>query len=122
MSPCYCLRCSSSSDLRTPKAQADAPRPIKASTGITGLAVHPDPLPALKSVYTATLSSLSSLPSTSVYRQATEALTKHRLSAVESASGDYKKVESAIGSQVEQMLEEAEGEKELVSKMVEWKS
>lgn len=97
-------------------------RPIKASTGITGLAVHPDPLPALRSVYTATLSSLSSIPSTSVYRQATEALTKHRLSAVEGANGDVSKVEAQLEKQVEQILEEAQGEQQLVSKVVEWKS
>lgn len=103
-------------------SQADNSRPIKASTGITGLEAHPDPLPALKQVYTATLSLLSTLPATSVYRQATEALTQHRLNAVETAGGDYRKFESGIGSMAEVILEEAKAEQKLAGNMLEWKS
>lgn len=97
-------------------------RTIKASTGITGLEPHPDPLPALKAIYSSTLSNLSSLPATSVYRQATEALTKHRLQVVESAGQDIAKVEGEFGTIVETLLEEAKDEQGLAVKMIEWKS
>jgi len=54
-------------------------------TGLTGLTTHPAPRPALILTYRQTLDKLQQLPPTSVYRQSTEALTKHRLSIVESA-------------------------------------
>jgi hypothetical protein len=53
-------------------------------TGLTGLTTHPAPRPALILTYHQTLDKLQQLPTTSVYRQSTEALTKHRLSIVES--------------------------------------
>lgn len=53
-------------------------------TGLTGLTTHPAPRPALILTYRQTLDKLQQLPTTSVYRQSTEALTKHRLSIVES--------------------------------------
>jgi hypothetical protein len=53
-------------------------------TGLTGLTTHPAPRPALILTYRETLDKLQQLPTTSVYRQSTEALTKHRLSIVES--------------------------------------
>jgi NADH dehydrogenase (ubiquinone) 1 alpha subcomplex subunit 5 len=95
---------------------------LKSSTGITGLAVHPDPLPALASTYKSTLSLLQSLPETSVYRQATEAITKHRLSLVESAEGDIVAAEKSRGGMVETSLEEAKAEEGVAGKMIEWKA
>lgn len=53
-------------------------------TGLTGLTTHPAPRPALILTYRQTLEKLQQLPASSVYRQSTEALTKHRLSIVES--------------------------------------
>jgi hypothetical protein len=53
-------------------------------TGLAGLTTHPAPRPALILTYRQTLDKLQQLPTTSVYRQSTEALTKHRLSIVES--------------------------------------
>ncbi|KAL9113017.1 MAG: hypothetical protein Q9227_002882 [Pyrenula ochraceoflavens] len=55
-----------------------------APTGLTGLHNHPNPHYALISLYNRTLSALQGLPETSVYRQSCEALTKHRLSIIES--------------------------------------
>lgn len=96
-------------------------RGLKATTGITGLAVHPNPLPALTKVYGQTLTALAALPATSVYRQATEALTTHRLRLVERSSGDISAVERELGQMVELTLKEAESEKELVARVGEWK-
>jgi NADH dehydrogenase (ubiquinone) 1 alpha subcomplex subunit 5 len=55
-----------------------------APTGLTGLFTHPAPRSTLIYLYNATLDKLKHLPESSVYRQSTEALTKHRLSIVES--------------------------------------
>lgn len=54
-----------------------------APTGLTGLVNHPSPRPALIQLYNETLTALKSLPESSVYRQSTEALTRHRLSTVQ---------------------------------------
>ncbi|KAL9023060.1 MAG: hypothetical protein Q9196_007406, partial [Gyalolechia fulgens] len=51
-------------------------------TGLTGLLTHPAPRSELLYLYTSTLSKLSRLPAHSVYRHATEAITKHRLSII----------------------------------------
>lgn len=64
---------------------------------------------------------LGSLPSTSVYRQATEAITQHRLRLVEASGQDANKVETELGSQVEEILEAAKDEQRLVGNMIEWK-
>lgn len=72
----------------TPRLQAtvkSAARYLEAytPTGLTGLNTHPSPRPALLYTYHQTLQKLKQLPANSVYRQSTEALTKHRLKVVE---------------------------------------
>lgn len=52
-------------------------------TGLTGLLTHPSPRSALLYHYSNTLEKLKQIPESSVYRQSTEALTKHRLAIVE---------------------------------------
>ncbi|KAK6204543.1 uncharacterized protein RJT21DRAFT_9313 [Scheffersomyces amazonensis] len=53
-------------------------------TGLTGLYQHPNPRPALISLYKHTLTVLETkFPKESVYRQSVEALTKNRLKIVE---------------------------------------
>lgn len=54
-----------------------------APTGLTGLATHPSPRSTLLFHYTSTLTKLKQIPESSVYRQSTEALTRHRLSIIE---------------------------------------
>ncbi|KAF2835253.1 NADH-ubiquinone oxidoreductase 29.9 kd subunit precursor [Patellaria atrata CBS 101060] len=54
-----------------------------APTGLTGLYTHPSPRTALLYHYNSTLEKLKRFPEHSVYRQATEALTKQRLAIVE---------------------------------------
>lgn len=51
-------------------------------TGLCGLFTHHSPRSALLYLYSRTLDSLTSFPETSLYRQSTEALTKHRLAIV----------------------------------------
>lgn len=54
-------------------------------TGLTGLLTHPSPRSALLYHYSSTLDKLKQIPESSVYRQSTEALTKHRLQAVQAS-------------------------------------
>jgi NADH dehydrogenase (ubiquinone) 1 alpha subcomplex subunit 5 len=54
-----------------------------APTGLTGLFTHPSPRSTLLYHYTSTLDKLKQIPASSVYRQSTEALTKHRLQVIE---------------------------------------
>jgi NADH dehydrogenase (ubiquinone) 1 alpha subcomplex subunit 5 len=88
----------------------------KTTTGLVGVPVEAHPLPALEGIYSELLQSLATLPKDSVYRSATEALTKARLSAVRSASPEaIPALESEIGAgQVEELLLQAKGELQLV--------
>lgn len=54
-----------------------------APTGLTGLLTHPSPRSTLLYHYNNTLEKLKQIPESSVYRQSTEALTKHRLQIIE---------------------------------------
>lgn len=54
-----------------------------APTGLTGLPTHASPRSTLLYVYNNTLEKLKFFPEHSVYRQSTEALTRHRLSVIE---------------------------------------
>lgn len=53
-------------------------------TGLTGLFTHSSPRSTLLYLYSCTLDKLQQFPSTSLYRQSTEALTNHRLKIVQS--------------------------------------
>lgn len=53
-----------------------------APTGLTGLHTHPTPRKALLYYYNSTLEKLQQIPSSSLFRQSTEALTRHRLKIV----------------------------------------
>jgi NADH dehydrogenase (ubiquinone) 1 alpha subcomplex subunit 5 len=96
---------------------------LKRTTGIHGLAVHPDPLPALIKTYESTLSTLSSIPPTSVYKQSVEALVRNKLNIVKNASGDVTAAEQRLNEgQIEEALDIAEDELSLAAKMIEWKA
>lgn len=96
---------------------------VKKTTGITGLAVHPNPLPELTGTYKSTLSVLSSIPSTAVYKQGVEAITKHKLNIVQGANGDIAVVEKQLDEgQIEESLDIAKDELELAQNMLEWKA
>ncbi|KAI9063029.1 NADH2 dehydrogenase [Trametes sanguinea] len=95
----------------------------KPTTGITGLKVHHDPIPLLRQTYEATLQTLSAMPQSSVYRQGTEALTLHKLKALEKANGDISVLEKELDEgQVEESLDIAQDELSLAKKMLEWKA
>lgn len=72
------------------------------------------------------------MPSAAVYRQATEAITNHRLSLVEQAekseSADAESLVQQFESEIEEahcieeVIDAAQTELELVKKMREWKA
>ncbi|KAG9323805.1 hypothetical protein KVV02_002251 [Mortierella alpina] len=93
----------------------------KKSTGIYGLPVHPDPRPQLITLYNDTLKTLEKFPEHAVYRQATAALTNHRLSVVQGTE-DITKIEETIDAgQIEEVVIQAVEELKLAGKMLEWK-
>jgi NADH dehydrogenase (ubiquinone) 1 alpha subcomplex subunit 5 len=95
----------------------------KTTTGITGLEVHPNPLPQLTKTYESTLTALSAFPATSVYRQGVEAITQRKLNIVKNANGDIEAVEKQLDEgHVEESLDIAQDELNLVNKMAEWKA
>ena len=95
----------------------------KTTTGITGLDVHANPLPALAKTYEKTLTALSAFPATSVYRQGVEALTQQRLNIIKNANGNVEAVEKQLGlDHVEEALDIAQDELNLVRKMAKWKA
>ncbi|KAI9591293.1 ETC complex I subunit conserved region-domain-containing protein [Syncephalis fuscata] len=95
---------------------------IKQSTSIHGLPVHPNPRPHLIEVYQKTLEALKPIPSSAVYRQATEALTKQRLNVIERVESVEEIERTLDAGQIEEVIEQAEDELNLIPKMIEWKA
>ncbi|KAG4303485.1 hypothetical protein PCANB_000154 [Pneumocystis canis] len=94
----------------------------KLGTGLTGIDTHPDPRPVLLKTYEQTLEVLSSMPNHSVYRQATETLTKRRQTIVQENS-KIEDIENKIASGlIEEVILQAEDELNLAKKMLKWKS
>lgn len=101
----------------------------KLSTGITGIAVHPEPLSALANSYQSTLKVLEAIPASAVYRQSAEAITRERLDVVKRVGADkadeasIEQVEQAIGAGiVEELIMQANDELKLAGKMIEFKA
>lgn len=95
----------------------------KTTTGYVGLEVHPNPLPVLQETYKQTLSTISSIPKTSVYRQGVEALTQRKLNIIEAANGDVAAAEKELDEgQIELSIDIAKDELSLANKMLEWKA
>lgn len=91
-------------------------------TGLTGLYQHPNPRPALISLYNHTLKVLNQkYPQQSVYRQSVEALTKNRLNVVEN-NEITEEIENKIGGGlIEEILIQANDELNLVNELAELK-
>lgn len=105
----------------------------KLTTGLHGVPIHPNPLPALLNVYKSTLSSLQAkIPQGVVYRQAAEALTQQRMEVVQKHAGKdgteggeqaIEAIERELDAGViEEVIKVAEGEQQIVDQMAEWKA
>lgn len=73
-------------------------------------------------VYKNTLSVLSQMPQSAVYRQATEALTQQRLSIVEATENLATIEQQLAAGQLEEVIEQAEDEEKLAKKMLDWRA
>ncbi|CAD6982786.1 unnamed protein product [Tilletia controversa] len=87
--------------------------------------------PSISTASISTLSTLNALPEGTVYRQATEALTSHRLSVIENALSQNKTINEDVIKSVEDKLDvglieevvmQANDELGLVAKMIDWKA
>ena len=75
-------------------------------TGLTGLFTHPAPRSTLLYTYGAILDKLKAFPEHSVYRQSTEALTKHRMKIIESIKPEgYEEWEKRATEKIEKYPE-----------------
>lgn len=91
-------------------------------TGITGLYQHPNPRPALISLYKHTLQVLDQqFPKDSIYKQSVEALTKNRLKVVEE-NEITEKIEAQIGGGlIEEIVIQAHDELTLAKELAKLK-
>lgn len=91
-------------------------------TGITGIYQHPNPRPALVSLYKHTLQLLQTkFPLSSIYRQSVETLTKNRLKIVEE-NDITEEIENKIGGGlIEEVLIQANDELQLAHELAELK-
>ncbi|CAI5951916.1 unnamed protein product, partial [Closterium sp. NIES-65] len=89
----------------------------KESTGIVGLDVVPNARQVLIGLYNQTLSAVQVIPQEAVYRQNVEALTRQRLAVCEEEQ-EAEQIEARVQcGQVEELIEQAKDELELIPKM-----
>jgi NADH dehydrogenase (ubiquinone) 1 alpha subcomplex subunit 5 len=94
---------------------------VKESTGITGLPVVPNAREVLLDLYQETLRQIAKLPNEAAYRHLVEKMVNHRLQILQSES-DYEVIEEKIGQgQLEELIQAAKDELQLIPKMLEWK-
>jgi NADH dehydrogenase (ubiquinone) 1 alpha subcomplex subunit 5 len=96
-------------------------RAMKATTGLTGLAVHPDGPGALRMLYGKILKVLDKMPAEAAYRKYTAAIIGERLELINHHAADLETLEAKINcGQVEELVSQAEKELNLARKMVKW--
>ena len=92
----------------------------KHSTGLVGLAVNPNAREDAVDLYNKLLGELQVIPETAGYRVSVERTAKHRLSLIEQHN-DQKKLEDELGFQLEEIIEDAKNELELLPSILEHK-
>mmetsp|Transcript_15626 Transcript_15626/g.32161 ORF Transcript_15626/g.32161 Transcript_15626/m.32161 type:complete len:140 (-) Transcript_15626:146-565(-) len=91
----------------------------KTTTGLVGLPVHPDPIPALISANQAVLERLKEIPHDAGYRINAEKVANFRISKAQDSNGDIESVEKAIAcGQIEELIRQAEDEMEVVEMFI----
>ncbi|KAI9339558.1 hypothetical protein DFJ73DRAFT_846464 [Zopfochytrium polystomum] len=95
-------------------------KPPQAST-FFGLDAHPNPRPALISLYRRILNNVSALPSDAIYRKSVESITQQRLKIAESETELDRIVEKIDCGVMEELIWQAQDELKLVAKMAELK-
>ncbi|KAJ3344688.1 hypothetical protein HDU83_004947 [Entophlyctis luteolus] len=117
LSPVQGMRIARLAATTSAKSSAAGPR---LSTGLTGVAVHPNPRPELLALYSRIQHTLPRLPESSVYRQSVAAIVSARAAIVETTES-VEEIEQKIGAGcIEELIKQAEVEASLVVKMAEW--
>ncbi|KAM5322312.1 NADH dehydrogenase [ubiquinone] 1 alpha subcomplex subunit 5-like [Glossophaga mutica] len=94
---------------------------LKKTTGLVGLVVCLSPHERLRILHTKILDILEQIPKNAAYRKYTEQVTNERLGMVK-AEPDVKKLEDQIqAGQIEEAILQAESERSLAGKMIQWK-
>jgi len=95
---------------------------LKQTTRLVGLPVEAEPHKVLTGLYKQTLEAVKQIPPEAEYRVAVEKITQHRLGVVNSEP-NVQKIEEKIGcGQVEELIQQAKSELELIPKMAEWRA
>lgn len=94
---------------------------LKATTGLTGLAVSSNPHHSLRILYGKILRALDRYPETSVYKQETKKLVEHRLTLVTSEPNVAKLEQKLNAGQIEEVIKQAENEAILAKKLLDFK-
>eukprot|EP00042_Codosiga_hollandica_P023407 m.92720 g.92720 ORF g.92720 m.92720 type:complete len:120 (-) comp51169_c0_seq1:110-469(-) len=98
------------------------PHALRSTTGLTGLLHVENARQVLIGVYQATLGALTKIPAEAAYRTHTHAFTSARLAIAEKAS-TADEIEAQIGQgQIEELIQQAQAELNLVGKIQEWKA
>eukprot|EP00518_Triparma_eleuthera_P002956 CAMPEP_0182453624 /NCGR_PEP_ID=MMETSP1319-20130603/611_1 /TAXON_ID=172717 /ORGANISM="Bolidomonas pacifica, Strain RCC208" /LENGTH=152 /DNA_ID=CAMNT_0024651571 /DNA_START=206 /DNA_END=661 /DNA_ORIENTATION=- len=92
----------------------------KTSTGLVGLPVHPDPVPALKAANLKILEAVAPIPDSAGYKESITGITNFRLRVIEESEGDIDYIESEIDcGQIEELIVQAEDELDVVDMFLE---
>ena len=94
---------------------------LKATTGLTGLAVSTNPHHSLRILYSKLIRALDKYPDSSVYKQETKKLAEHRLNIVKTEPNIEKLEEKINAGQIEEVIKQAENEIILARKLVDFK-
>lgn len=90
---------------------------VKESTGLVGLEVVPNAREVLIGLYKQTLEAVQVIPDTAMYRKSVEEFTNFRLKVCEEEE-DWQKIEERIrDGQVEELIETAKNELELIPRL-----
>lgn len=98
-----------------------ASKVLKATTGLTGMIVAPNPHHTLTVLYGKILRAVQKMPETAAYRKYTEEIVKARAQVV-ADTPDITSIEKKIGcGQAEELIVQAENELILARKMLTWR-
>ncbi|XP_040602538.1 NADH dehydrogenase [ubiquinone] 1 alpha subcomplex subunit 5-like [Mesocricetus auratus] len=94
---------------------------LKKTTGLVGLAVCDTPHERLTILYTKILDIMKQFPKHAAYRKYTEQIISEKLDMVK-VEPDVKNLENLLqGGEVEEVILQAEHERSLARKMLQWK-
>eukprot|EP01138_Halocafeteria_seosinensis_P011151 gb/GECG01011388.1/.p1 GENE.gb/GECG01011388.1/~~gb/GECG01011388.1/.p1 ORF type:complete len:234 (+),score=44.91 gb/GECG01011388.1/:1-702(+) len=94
----------------------------KTTTAVTGLPVDINWRDTLSELYHKTLEEVKIMPEHVYYRQAVEAITRYRLNLIQDPSLNRDDVEETMNCQVEQLIEMAKDELELIPQYASWRA